>query len=186
MVPPSSAADPVAVCLATWRWLERAIVGLDLCPFAAGPLAAGRVRLAVELSDDPRALLVRLDEELSELVGVAASEVETSLLIHPGCLLDFAEFNDFFAAIEELLALREAVGVIQVVGFHPDYCFADAPDDDPANFTNRSPYPMLHLLREASVTQAVAGPVDVAAIPPRNAATLRALERAELEALRSK
>lgn len=175
--------DAPAIRRATLAWIERVVIGLELCPFARQPVEAGRLRIAVTDTEDPRELLAIVDEELSRLLAEDPRELETSVLVHPRCLEDFEDFNGFFDSIEALLAVRELEGVIQVVGFHPEFRFADADPsvaDDPANFTNRSPEPMLHLLREDSVARAVAAHPDPAAIPTRNAKLLRSLDQDEL------
>ncbi|NVB36959.1 DUF1415 domain-containing protein [Pseudenhygromyxa sp. WMMC2535] len=171
------------VRLRTLAWVERVVVGLDLCPFARGPVEAGRLRIAVCASRDPLELLAALDDELAALLDTPASERETSLLVHPRCLLDFEDYNDFLAEADGLIAARELEGVVQIASFHPDYRFADAPADDPANYSNRSPFPMLHLLREDSISRAVDGHVDIEGIPARNVSLLRGLSAAALAAL---
>jgi hypothetical protein len=169
--------------LETLAWVERLVVGLELCPFARAPLEAGRVRVVVTDCDDPRELLTVVDDELGYLMATEASEVETTLIVHPECLTDFRDYNDFLDPADQLLELRGVDGDVQIASFHPDYCFADAEDDDPANFSNRSPHPMLHLLREASVAKAVASHPDIEGIPERNIARLRAVPLAKLREL---
>jgi hypothetical protein len=105
------------------------------------------------------------------------------LIVHPNCLVDFDEYNDFLDAAEHLLELRELTGVVQIASFHPDYRFADSSAEDLANYTNRSPYPMLHLLREASVAKAVDSHPDIASVPAANIARLRAMSLAQIRAL---
>jgi len=156
-------------------WIEEFVIGLSLCPFAAEPLHEGRVRFAVSAATTPAALFDDLMAELSLLDAVPASEVETTLLIHPHALLDFADFNRFLDAADVAVEASGLTGVVQIASFHPAYVFGDAPADDIANATNRSPYPMLHLLREASIARAVREHGDTKAIPARNAALLRRL-----------
>lgn len=169
--------------LETLAWVERVVVGLDLCPFARAPLEAGRVRVVVTDCADARELLTVVDDELGYLMAADPGEVETTLIVHPECLTDFADYNDFLDPAEQLLELRGVEGDVQIASFHPDYCFADAELDDQANYSNRSPYPMLHLLREASVAKAVDAHPDIAAIPEANIAQLRALSLAKLREL---
>jgi uncharacterized protein len=172
--------DPIA---RTTGWLERAVIGLNLCPFAKTVHVKGQIRYVLSAAATPEALLQDLRRELSSLVETPAEQVDTTLLIHPHVLGDFADYNEFLADADQLLEDLELDGVVQVASFHPDYCFADGPSDDPANFSNRSPYPMLHLLREESVSRAVETFPDPAKIYERNIETLRALPRAELAKL---
>jgi hypothetical protein len=159
----------------TRAWLEKAVIGLNLCPFAKPVHVAGRIRYAVSQAETPEALLADLFEELQTLAAADPGEIETTLLIHPRALADFLDYNDFLddadAALEEL----DLVGEIQVASFHPRYQFAGTGPDDIENYTSRSPYPMLHLLREASVERAVAAFPDTDQIPERNIETLRSL-----------
>jgi hypothetical protein len=159
----------------TRAWVQRAVVGLNLCPFAKAPLAKGQIRFVVCESDDPRVLLDALCAQMRELVATDPAVVETTLLIHPNALTDFADFNDFLEAADAALADLGLEGVLQVASFHPRYQFADAAADDLGNATNRSPYPTLHLLREASIERAVAAFPEAAAIYEANIATLDSL-----------
>jgi hypothetical protein len=174
----SDPTDPSAARRSTTQWLERAVLGLDLCPFARGPWESGRVRIVVSDATTAEALAGALEHELQHLAAVDPAELETTLLVHPDVLRDFLDFNDFLDVADALLETLELDGVIQVASFHPDYRFADAPEDDPANCTNRSPFPTLHLLREASVARAVAGLDDPDAIYRRNIETLRTIGEA--------
>jgi hypothetical protein len=171
------------VRLATLAWVERVVVGLELCPFARAPLEAGRLRVVVPVCEDPRELLTVVDDELELLLGCDPDELETTLIVHPHCLLDFDEYNDFLGAADQLLELRHLLGTVQIASFHPDYQFADSPPDDLANYTNRSPYPMLHLLREASVAKAVDSHPSIADVPAANIARLRAMSLAQIRDL---
>ena len=159
----------------TRAWLQRAVVGLNLCPFAKAPLVKDQIRFVVCASADPRVLLEVLCAQMSELVATDPAIVETTLMIHPNALLDFAEFNDFLDAADAALEDRGLVGVLQVASFHPHYRFAGTEADDLGNATNRSPYPTLHLLREASVERAVSTFPEAEAIFENNLATLEAL-----------
>lgn len=169
--------------LRTLAWVERVVVGLNLCPFARAPLEAGRLRIAVTLCEDPRELLTVVDDELAALLRTDPSELETTLIVHPHCLLDFDEYNNFLDDVDQLIEVLQLRGIVQVASFHPDYRFADAPADDLANYTNRSPYPMLHLLREDSVAKAVDSHPDIASVPEANVARLRAMSLGQLRAL---
>ena len=174
------AMDERTVIEATRRWVAGVVVGLNLCPFARRVSEAGRVRYAVTSAGDEEGLLAALGSELSALAAAPRAKVETTLLVHPGVLAAFADYNDFLPAADALVRRLGLRGVIQVAGFHPAYQFAGTGPDAVENYTNRSPYPMLHLLREASVTEVAADPDALAGIPARNVATLRALGRAEV------
>jgi hypothetical protein len=164
--------DPIA---ATRRWLERAVIGLNLCPFAKAVHAKGQVRYVLSDADTPQALLEQLGEELLRLRDTPAEAVDTTLLVHPRVLADFLDYNDFLDDADALVEALGLDGVLQVASFHPDYRFADAPADDIGNATNRSPHPTLHLLREASIERAVAAMPAPEAIYEANIATLEAL-----------
>ena len=159
----------------THAWVQRAVVGLNLCPFAKAPLVKGQVRFVVCESDDPRVLLDALRAEMRALAQADPVEVETTLLIHPNALADFEEFNDFLDAADAALEELHLDGVLQVASFHPDYRFAGTEADDLGNATNRSPHPTLHLLREASIERAVAAFPEAEAIFETNVATFAAL-----------
>ncbi|KGM53962.1 hypothetical protein N799_13610 [Lysobacter arseniciresistens ZS79] len=164
--------DPIA---ATRRWLQRAVIGLNLCPFAKAVHVKDRIRYVVSAATTPDALLEELASELAWLAGIDAEVVDTTLLIHPQVLADFDDYNDFLDQADAAVDALGLEGEIQVASFHPDYRFAGSADDDPGNCTNRSPYPMLHLLREASVERAVAAFPDPDAIVERNIETMERL-----------
>lgn len=167
----------------TRYWIERFVVGLNLCPFARRPLQEDEaVRFVVSAAGDEAALLAALSAELEMLRDNAA--IETTLLIHPGVLQDFYAYNHFLGEVEQLLSALQLEGIFQVASFHPDYQFAGTDPDDAENYSNRSPYPMLHLLREDSVAQAVATHPEVESVPANNIATLNALGAHQLQALR--
>src|SRR5262249_17846141 len=153
------------------------VVGLNLCPFAAAVAAAGRIRYAVTAAADGEELRSALGAELLALAAAPRAGVETALLIHPPAPPGFAGFHDFLPEADRLLCALRLRGVIQVVGFHPDYQFAGTTPDAAENYTNRSPHPMLHLLREESVTEVAGDAAALAAIPRRNCETLRRLGR---------
>ncbi|HEX4613036.1 MAG TPA: DUF1415 domain-containing protein [Urbifossiella sp.] len=173
-----SEVDGPAVIAATRRWVSEVVVGLNLCPFARRVSEAGRVGYVVTGAGDEESLLEALGVELAALAAAPRAAVETTLLIHPRAFPAFLDFNDFLPEADRLVRRRGLTGVIQVVGFHPDYRFADTPPDAAENYTNRSPYPMLHLLREESITEVADDPAALAAIPRRNIETLRGLGRA--------
>jgi hypothetical protein len=165
-------ADPVAE---TVRWLERAVIGLNLCPFAKAVHAKQQVRYVLAEADTPQALLEQLGEELLRLRDTPADEIDTTLLVHPRVLADFLDYNDFLDDADALVEALGLDGVLQVASFHPDYRFAGTEPDDIGNFSNRAPFPTLHLLREDSVERAVAAFPDPDAIVERNIETLRKL-----------
>ena len=167
----------------TRAWVEHAVIGLGLCPFARAPQRQGRVRYAVSTSDDPQVLLDELLEELRRLVTTPAEELETTLLVMPQALREFDDFQDFVAAAESALQALGLEGVVQLASFHPDFRFEGTAADDVTNATNRSPFPTLHLLREESLERAVAAHGDPDRIVEANLATLRALGPAGWEAL---
>ena len=162
----------------TRRWLERAVIGLNLCPFAKAVHAKDQVRYVLSEATTPEALLEQLGEELLLLRDTPAEQVDTTLIVHPGVLQDFLDYNDFLALADDLVAQLGLEGELQVASFHPQYQFAGSEPDDIANFTNRAPHPTLHLLREASVERAVAAYPDPDVIVDRNIDTLRDLGRA--------
>ncbi|RDZ26286.1 DUF1415 domain-containing protein [Lysobacter silvisoli] len=165
-------AEPI---VATRRWLDRAVIGLNLCPFAKAVAAKGQVRYVLSEATTPEALLEELAYELVRLQQTEPDEVDTTLLIHPKVLTDFLDYNDFLDDADAAIEALELEGELQVASFHPDYQFADTDYDDVGNCSNRSPYPMLHLLRESSVERAVAAFPDPDAIVERNLATLEKL-----------
>ena len=157
------------------RWLERAVIGLNLCPFAKAVHAKGQVRLVASDASTESALLEQLGEELALLRDTPAEQIDTTLLVHPLVLSDFLDYNDFLDRADALVEAMDLDGVLQVASFHPDYQFAGTAPDDVENLTNRAPYPILHLLREDSVSRAVAAYPEPDAIIERNIATVRAL-----------
>lgn len=177
-IPPSSDLEPAAearVVEAVVQWLQRAVIGLNLCPFARAPYTHGRVRMRVSRARDTDALLVDLAEELQTLHAADPAVIETTLLIHPEVLEDFFEYNDFLDVADACLQELALDGELQIASFHPDYQFADTTANAIENCTNRSPYPILHLLRETSIERAVASMPDTGDIYRRNIETLRKL-----------
>ena len=159
----------------TRRWLEQAVIGLNLCPFAKAVVVKEQVRFVLSDASTPDALLAQLGEELVLLRDTPAEEIDTTLLVHPQVLEDFLDYNDFLDQADALVEALDLEGVLQVASFHPHYQFAGSGPEDVENFTNRSPYPTLHLLREDSVARAVDAFPDPDAIVERNIATLRQL-----------
>ncbi len=160
---------------ATRRWLERAVIGLALCPFAAPVYQSGRLRLRISEAVTTDELIVDLVAELRLLASTDPAAIETTLLVHPRVCTDFLEYNDFLETCEATVAALELEGTLQVASFHPQYQFADSAPDDISNYTNRAPYPTLHLLREDSVERAVDSIEDPDEIYRANIRTLQAL-----------
>ena len=157
------------------RWLERAVIGLNLCPFAKAVYAKNQVRIVISDASTERALLEELGEELARLRDTPTDQVDTTLLVHPQVLQDFLDYNDFLDKADAMVDVLDLEGVLQVASFHPDYQFAGTQPDDAENLTNRAPYPALHLLREDSITRAVEVYPDPDAIIERNVATMQGL-----------
>jgi hypothetical protein len=167
--------DPEAIAADVRRWLERAVIGLNLCPFAKAVYVKQQVRIVVSDASTERALLAQLGEELALLRDTPPDTVDTTLLVHPQVLGDFLDYNDFLDDADGLVEAMDLDGVLQVASFHPDYRFADTAPDDPGNLTNRAPWPILHLLREDSIDRAVAAYPDPDGIIERNIETMREL-----------
>jgi uncharacterized protein len=159
----------------TRLWLERAVIGLNLCPFAKAVYVKGQVHYAVSAADAPEQLLADLGGELDALMGCDPAQRDTTLLMAPHCLADFLDFNDFLARAQRLLARSGLEGEVQLASFHPHYQFADAAPDDITNFTNRAHYPTFHLLREARIDRAVQAFPEAQDIYATNMETMRRL-----------
>lgn len=157
---------------ATRTWLERAVIGLNLCPFAKAVHKKGQVRYVVSDATQPLQLHGDLVRELELLRDTPAEQVDTTLLIHPGVLGDFMDFNEFLEVADDTVADLDLEGEIQVASFHPDFQFEGTAPDDVTNYTNRSPFPTLHLLREASIDKAVSAFPDASTIFEANMETL--------------
>lgn len=182
---PEGAGDPAAsggsaeqVIAATRQWVEKAVIGLRLCPFAAHAYLSGLVRYRVSEQQTAEGLAEELAQELLHLAAADPSVCETSLLIHPHVLNDFLGYNQFLDQADATVAALGLTGELQIASFHPAYQFAGSAPNDIENYSNRSPYPMLHLLREASVQRAAAAFPAVTEIGNRNMATLRELGEA--------
>ncbi len=160
---------------ATRRWLERAVIGLNLCPFAKAVSVKQQIRFVLSDATTEEALLTDLGEELQRLHATDAAQIDTTLLIHPRMLNDFFEYNEFLDLVDGLVAELDLEGELQVASFHPDYQFAGTASDDPGNCTNRAPYPTLHLLREDSLDKAVTAYPDAGVIVERNLETMATL-----------
>ncbi len=164
-----------AVLAATRHWLEKAVIGLNLCPFAKAVYVKNQVRLVVSHARHADDLLEELDRELDLLVATPAEEIETTLLIHPTLFDDFLDFNDFLELAEGAVDEHELEGVVQLASFHPRFQFDGTEADDIGNYTNRAPFAILHLLREASMERAVASFPEAETIFETNIATLEKL-----------
>ncbi|MGY8524939.1 DUF1415 domain-containing protein [Paracidovorax citrulli] len=169
------AGDHDAIVAATRHWLTRAVIGLNLCPFAKAVHVKEQVRYAVSEARDAEALLRDVEDELTTLATADPAAIDTTLLIVPRMLRDFDEYNDFLYLAEQMLRGLRLEGVLQIASFHPDYRFEGSGADDIENYSNRSPYPILHLLREDSIARAVEAFPDAEDIYGRNERTLREL-----------
>ena len=167
----------------TRDWVVKAVIGLNLCPFAKAVHVNERIRYVVSDATEPEALLKDLARELLALNRADPEEVDTTLVIHPGVLTDFLDFNDFLDAADALVEELKLDGVLQIADFHPDYQFEGSAADDIANYSNRSPYPTLHLLREDSIERAVESMPDTASIYESNLDTLARLGHKGWDAL---
>ena len=175
--------DAQSVSDRTLDWLDRVVIGLNLCPFAAPVRRSNRIRVAVIGGSDQSDLLARLLEEMDLLQRADESEIGTSLLVFPAALSDFDDYWHFAELANALLAQVGLEGVLQLATFHPDYLFAGEPEQALSHFTNRSPYPMLHLIREQQLERLLAQYPDAEQIPQRNIDTLERLGRERLLAL---
>lgn len=169
------------IILAVRQWVDTLVVGMNLCPFAKRELVKGRVRFVVTHATTEEQLLTVLKAEL-EVLNLD-TEIETTLLIHPDVLQDFYDFNDFLNFTDRLLVEMDLEGVYQIASFHPDYQFGGTEPEDAENYTNRSPYPVLHLIREESLERAIASYPDVDQIPERNIALMNELGSEKLQQL---
>lgn len=174
----AAAPDEAQVIAETRRWVERAVIGWNLCPFAKAVWVREQVRIVVSQARHLDGLLDDLDRELERLRDAPPEELETTLLVHPTLFADFDVFNDFLGVVDEVIAEHGLEGEIQVAPFHPQFQFEDTEPGDVDNATNRSPYPTLHLLREVSVERALASGESAETIVARNLATVRALAAA--------
>ena len=164
-----------SIIAATQRWLEKAVIGLNLCPFAKAVHVKKQIRYVVSVATTPEALLEELMNELRTLQDADPEKIDTTLLIHPYVLTDFLDFNDFLDTVDLAVAEPEFNDEFQVASLHPHYQFAGTTPDDIENYTNRSPYPTLHLLRETSVDRAVAAFPDADQIVDNNIETMKKL-----------
>lgn len=183
--PTDPCATDQAVAL-TRAWVEHVVIGLNLCPFAKPVHVRQQIEYRVSTATDEAALSQDLLEAMMALVDIPSTTTDTCLLIHPWVLQDFIHYNDFLDVADSLLEEAELSGILQVASFHPGYRFAGTDADDITNCTNRSPFPMLHLLREASLDKAAATLLDASEIVERNLTTLRNTGRSGWEALQQR
>jgi hypothetical protein len=172
---PHTVPDDAQVIADTVDWLEKAVIGLNLCPFAKAVHVKEQIRYVVSHATDAEGLLQDLVQELERLAETSPEKIETTLLIHPQALADFMDFNDFLDVADGAVEALQLDGILQVASFHPDYQFDETHIDDIENFSNRSPYPTLHLIREASIDAAVDAFPDAADIYEHNIETLKRL-----------
>ncbi|MEM9451248.1 MAG: DUF1415 domain-containing protein [Cyanobacteria bacterium P01_E01_bin.6] len=171
------------ITTAVQRWLDQVVVGLDLCPFAAAPNRKGQIKIQVSTANTEVEFLSDLLAELRLLDQTPFEELETTLLVTPSLLTDFDEYNNFLVHVDELLRQFGWEGEYQVASFHPQYQFSGTQATDAENLTNRSPYPMLHILREASVSRALESFDHPEIIPETNIQTVRRLSREQRQHL---
>lgn len=171
----SDQPDSDTLIAQTQRWLERAVIGLNLCPFAKSVHIKNQIRYVVSDARDEQAVLEDLHRLLEEVAQADPEQVDTALLILPHALADFMDYNDFLEIADGLLERMELDGVLQIASFHPRYQFEGSQPDDIENYTNRSPYPMLHVLREESLDRAVEAYPDASEVYLRNEETMRKL-----------
>jgi hypothetical protein len=178
LMPGADRAEEAQVLAATRSWLEKAVIGLNLCPFAKSVHVKRQIRFAITAAQTADELLSELSHELELLAQTDPAELDTTLLIHPQAMTDFIDYHFFLAEADAALVRLGFDGVFQIASLHPDYEFAGSDPADIENFSNRSPYPTLHLLREESIDRAVAAFPDAADIYERNIETLRRIGHA--------
>lgn len=175
--------DAANVITAMQQWLECAVIGLNLCPFAKAVHVKGQIRYVVYPGNDAQECLALLRTELLDLAGAAPELRDTTLLMAPHAWPDFLDFNDFLDQADRVLRKAKLDGVLQIASFHPQFQFADSEPDDISNYTNRAPFPTLHLLREASIDRAVQAFPNAESIFDKNIETLERLGHAGWAAL---
>lgn len=175
--------DEQAIKIAVVRWLNEVVIGLNLCPFASKPARENRVRIVISPANDDELLLQELQHEMELLDEKPASDIETTLVVIPEHLQDFFDYNQFLTWAEKMIKRNGWTGVYQIASFHPDYCFAGAEPQDTENLTNRSPYPILHIIREASLEKALQYYEGVDEVPENNKKRVDALTAEEKQQL---
>lgn len=172
------AVEPIDI---TKRWIAEFVIGLNLCPFARRVFDAERIRYVVSNARGEASLSHDLNGEMRKLAYAERSEIETTIVIMPHLFGDFLDFNDYLESANGILIDEGFEGIIQIASFHPRYQFVGTAAEDVENFTNRSPFPMLHLLREASITEVASDPEFLDGIPARNIKLLRQIGRDEID-----
>lgn len=175
--------DEQQIKIVVLRWLNEVVIGLNLCPFAGKPTVENRVRFFISRADDDELLLQDLQREMELLDEKPASDIETTLVVVPQHLHDFFDYNQFLNWAEKMIKRNGWRGVYQLATFHPDYCFAGADPEDAENLTNRSPYPILHIIREASLEKALQYYEGVEDVPENNKRRVEALTAEERQRL---
>lgn len=175
MMSPEQALDE------TRCWVERVVVGLNLCPFAHAPMKGGRIRYVHCAASEAEGIYRALLAEMETLIGLPEVEAETCLFVVPAGLEAFEDYLELFGIAEAVIPQAGLEGILQLASFHPDYCFEGADGEDPANYTNRSPHPMFHLIREAPLARALEKYPDAEGIPARNIALLREMGLAAMQ-----
>lgn len=164
----------------TKNWLEKFVIGLNLCPFAKPVYIKNQVKIVLSKAKNPDELTKDLLAELMFLTGIEGDDTETTVLVHPFVLADFGHYLDYLDFANDLLRQAKVEGVLQIASFHPDYQFDETDFDDVENFTNRSPYPMLHILREDTIEKAIKTYIDVDNIPMNNIKKLKEMGKEEI------
>ena len=162
------------------QWLEQVVIGLNLCPFAGAPYRNGQVRISISEATNDETLLAHVQNELALIDQTPATQLETTLLVVPSMLADFDAYNQFLTPVDALLRHGGWEGKFQIASFHPRYQFRGTKGDDASNLTNRSPWPILHIIREASIDRALADYPEPDSIPERNIRTMKSLSPQEI------
>jgi uncharacterized protein len=175
----NTSIDPDTVRQSIENWVNKFVIGFQLCPFAAREWQNNRVRISICEAVSPNDLIQHLADEIERIVK--DENIETTLVVHPFVLAEFEDFNEFLDIADQLIETLDLDGVLQWASFHPDYQFADSEQDDPENYTNRSPYPVLQILREESLSRAIDKHPDIDQVPIDNMNLMRDMGREKLE-----
>jgi len=174
-LPPADTLTEIQIITLTSAWVEHVVIGLNLCPFAKPVHTKGQIYYLLSHARDETALAADLRRSLQNLIAASPDKMDTCLLIHPWVLSDFFDYNNFLDTADEILDALDLIGIVQIASFHPNYQFAGTTEDDVTNCTNRSPFPMLHLLREESLDKATDALPDANVIVNRNLETMTTL-----------
>jgi hypothetical protein len=175
----NNSIDPNAITRSIENWVNKMVIGYQLCPFAANEWRNGRVRISVSQAETSNELLQHLRDEIERIIK--NENIETTLVVHPYVLTEFDDFNDFLDLTDQLVETLHLNGVLQWASFHPDYQFANSEPTDPENYTNRSPYPVLQILREESLSRAIDRHPDIDQVPIDNMELMREIGCEKLE-----